>query len=230
MTIASLGGSSGWGAPRAAHEVALDFLLHAIHTGALAVGEQVSPEAIANQIDLSHVPVREAIKRLEGRGILTHIPRKGHFVTELEIHDIDSMLTLGKLLETLALEYAVPAITDDQIVRLRATIERSRLAVGHDAAAVQAEADEFHAIILERGVPRPLLRQIALLWSGMAAYRHFYYARPEYQIATCDEHAAILAALQKRDVVLAVERFNNHRANVTEATKHVAPFTERTIT
>lgn len=230
MSVGNQRNTSGWGVPKAAHEVALDYLLHAIRTGLLAVGEQVSPEAIASQISLSHVPVREAIKRLEGRGVLTHVPRKGHFVTELDIDDIDAMLTLGNMLETLALEYAVPVITDDQIMRLRATIERCRSEVGHDAAAVQAEADEFHAIILERGIPRPLLRQIALLWSGMAAYRHFYYARTTYQIATCEEHAAILAAIEKRDIAQTIETFNIHRANVTRATKHLAPFTERTNT
>lgn len=219
----------GWGRPKAAQEVALDYLLYAIRTGELAAGEQVSPEAVASQVQLSHVPVREAIRRLEGRGVLTHVPRKGHFVAELNLDDLEMLAVLGRMLETEALERAVPVITDDQVQRMRATIERSRGLVGVDGATVQAEAGAFHAILLERGVPRLLQRQLDLLWSGMEAYRHFYYARSEYQTATCEEHEAILDAVADRDVARTVEVFNAHRVSVAHATRLVAPFAESPV-
>ncbi len=218
--------AGGWTRPPTAQEFALDYLLHSIRTGRLAAGEQVSAEVVAGQIDVSHVPVREAIRRLEGRGVLTHVPRKGHFVTELNVADLDSLVVLGRLLETEALHSAVPAITDGQITRMQATIDQSRAVVGVDAFAVAAQAGAFHSILLEKGVPRLLLRQLDLLWSGMEAYRHFYYALSVYQTATCDEHGAILQALQHRDVDATIEAFNSHRISINTAMKQLPPFSE----
>lgn len=218
--------ASGFGRPKAANDLALEFVLHAVRTGHLRAGDQVSPEVIATQLQISHVPVREAIRRLEGRGVLTHVPRKGNFVTELNLEDMETLVVLGRLLETEALERAVPLITDDQLERMQKTIALSRPLVGSDPIGIAAASREFHGILLERGVPRLLLRQLDLLWGSMEAYRHLYYDEAVHQEATCVEHQAILDALTQRDVEKTVDVFNQHRTSINDAITQLPPFAD----
>lgn len=210
--------SAPWQArAKGAQEVAMEYLLHQLHSGRFRAGEQIVPEAIAAEIGVSHVPVREAIRTLEGRGTLTHRPRKGYFVTELDIEDLDTLATLGDLLETEALRRCVPVIDADQISRMSGAIDEGRSQVGESPIAVAAACRSFHRIMLERGVPRLLHTHLNLMWSSMEPYRPLLYAAVPNQQASCAEHEEILAAIADGDLARAIQAYDEHRNNVLGA-------------
>ncbi|WUH98217.1 GntR family transcriptional regulator [Spirillospora sp. NBC_00431] len=214
----------GWtGRPKSAQEVAMEFLLHGLRTGRYRAGEQIIPEAVADEVGVSHVPVREAVRKLEGRGTLTHRPRRGYFVTELDLDDLDTIVVLGSLLENEALRRALPVINEDQIVRMRKAVEDGRALQGQDPVGVASAGRTFHEVMLERGVPKLLLRHLSLLWSTMEPYRPLLYSAEQNQDSSCLEHEAILAAIEGRDVDAVIAAYDEHRMSIARAMRDLIP-------
>ena len=71
-----------------AQERMLEALRTEVLTGALQPGERVVQELIAEQYGVSRVPVREALQTLTSEGLITHLPHRGYFVTELSVPDL----------------------------------------------------------------------------------------------------------------------------------------------
>ncbi len=211
---------------KTAQEAAMEFVLEGLRTGRYRAGDQVVPEYVATEVGISHVPVREAVRTLEGRGTLTHVPRKGYFVSKLDTEDLDALGTLGELLETEALHRALPAITPDQIERMHDAITAGRSHVGRDPIGVATACRDFHNVMLERGVPKLLSRHLSMMWSTMEPYRPVLYASQVNQESCCDEHAAILEAIERRDVGEAVRAYDQHRANILLAVRQQVWFSD----
>lgn len=214
------------GRAKSAQEAAVDFLLHGLRTGRYRAGDQIVPETVAKEVGVSHVPVREAVRKLEGRGTLTHIPRKGYFVTKLDLEDLDTIVVLGALLENEAVRRVVPVIAPEQIVRMRQTIEEGRALHGKDPVGVASTSREFHSILFEQGVPKLLLQHLDLLWATMEPYRPLLYAAEQNQHAACSEHEAIVAAVERGDVEAAIVAYDKHRMNTSRAMRDLIQATD----
>ena len=94
-----------------AQQVAVTWLRRAIARGALRPGERIGQDAAAAQIGVSPIPVREALRILESEGLVTYVPRRGYFVTELNLADVEEIYHLRGLLETCLL-YTSPSPRD----------------------------------------------------------------------------------------------------------------------
>lgn len=219
--------AGGWqGRAKSAQQAALEYLLHGLRTGRYRAGEQIVPEAVAAEVGVSHVPVREAVRKLEGRGTLTHVPRKGYFVTKLDVDDLKTLIVLGRLLETEALRDTAPVISSDQIVRMRAAIADGRGRVGNDPIGVAAACRTFHNVMLEQGVPRLLRSHLDLLWSTMEPYRPLIYTSERNQLASCTDHAAIVDAIESGDLDKTIGAYDQHRTNILHSLREVLWFAD----
>ncbi|HEY5331983.1 MAG TPA: GntR family transcriptional regulator, partial [Solirubrobacterales bacterium] len=82
-----------------AAEHAVESLRRTLIAGELKPGERVRQEEIAARLGLSLAPVREALAVLEQEGQLTYQPRRGYFVTELDLADLREIYELRRLVE-----------------------------------------------------------------------------------------------------------------------------------
>ncbi len=188
-------------------DVIYDALCARIVTGDLPAGEKLRQDHIAREFGTSHVPVREALLRLEGHGLAQSQPRRGMRVAALDPEEVREVTEMRIALETLALSHAIPRLTATD---LKAG-EAARLAC--DAAETMVEWDlrnrAFHrAILAPCAMPR-LLGAIDDL--HIASARHFHaHWRHRWVQRVDKEHAAILAAMQRRDTQAAVELLRRH--------------------
>src|SRR5674476_1570791 len=74
--------------PPTAQEAVLAELRRLITAGLLRPGQQIVQDALAVQFGVSRVPLREALKILEGEGQVTYVAHRGYFVTELSLSDL----------------------------------------------------------------------------------------------------------------------------------------------
>jgi DNA-binding GntR family transcriptional regulator len=197
--------------PTAQHRAA-EALRTAILEGALQPGQRISQEAWAARVGVSLIPLREALRSLAGEGLVTYRTRRGYVVTELDIDDLEEVYALRRLLETEALRRGVERATDADVAALRAAADGCREAAAAGDVAAQLEANRlFHERLHGLAGSRPLSRLIDLLWDSTEAYRALYYALPGETDEADRAHAAIVGAVEARDVVRAVALQDAHR-------------------
>ncbi|MBO9413156.1 MULTISPECIES: GntR family transcriptional regulator [unclassified Ruegeria] len=184
-----------------------DTLSQQIITGELSAGEKLRQDHIARAFDTSHVPVREALLRLQAHGLAKSEPRRGMRVTPLDPVEVREVIEMRVALEPLALQYAVQNMSVNAVTRA----EQARLAC--DAAETMPEWEAknraFHrAILAPCALPR-LLRTIDDL--HIASARHlFAHWRPKWVQRADTDHAAIMQAIQKKDTAGAVGLLIRH--------------------
>lgn len=204
--------SSGPSRPQTTQEHAVDWLRHAIVTSVLQPGARVNQEDVAAQIGASVVPVREALRVLEQEGQLTYIPRRGYFVTRLDIADLEEIYELRRMIEERAAREALPLLDDDSLARIRLAAKECVDAIeAGDAAAELAANRRFHFAILEAPQRPHTQKLIRVLWDSTEAYRALYYNVPEERHASTDAHDRILEALHERDADRLVVELDEHR-------------------
>ena len=95
-----------------------DYLRSEIVEGRLAPGERISPEELAERLKISKMPIKEAIERLAGEGLLEVQSRRGTFVTRLDPVELAETFEVRCALEVLAGKLAARHITKADIERL----------------------------------------------------------------------------------------------------------------
>ena len=195
-----------------AQQVAVTWLRRAIAGGELRPGDRIGQDAVATQIGVSLIPVREALRILESEGLVTYLPRRGYSVTELDLDDLEEIYRLRRLLEADAVTRGLPAATDEHLDELAAAADACRDAGrAGDISSELAANRRFHLLLYGTAESTHSLRLIANLWDGTEAYRALYYDLPGGQEQTDAAHRRIVAAARARDVGACVAALDQHR-------------------
>ena len=208
--------------PGTTQEHALVHLRAAIIGGELRPGQRVAQEDVAGRLGVSVAPVREALRVLEQEGQVTYRPRRGYFVTELRIEDLEEIYALRGLLEAQAARQALPALDADRREAIEAAArECTAAAAAANVAAELAANRRFHfAILTAPGHPH-VARLIRLLWDSTEAYRALYYNSPDERAASIDAHERILVALRAGDADRLVAELDAHRERALAVLREV---------
>jgi DNA-binding GntR family transcriptional regulator len=156
-------------------------------------------------------PLREALKGLEAEGLVTIQPRRGAFVVEVSISDMDELYFTRQLIEGEALYEAVPQLTEPDFAELQEMIAAMRRATdANDVNAYISLNRQFHLKLYAALANQHLLQVIRMLWerSELYRYRYMFVTRDTERIH--QEHEAILEACRQRDQALAKERARQH--------------------
>ncbi|MGW4474723.1 GntR family transcriptional regulator [Nonomuraea sp. NPDC004354] len=204
--------------PPTAQQFVLGELRRAITTGRLRPGSPIRQDALAEEFDVSRVPLREALKTLHGEGLVTYQAHRGYFVETLSLDDLREVYRIRELLEEEAVRRAVPRLTAGDLARLeRAQDEVERAAAAGDVQEMAAANRVFHLTLFEcAGMPR-LVRLIRTLWDTTDAYRSMYYGDGGNRERVVSEHRAVLGALRAADADAAVRLLDEHRAHAVAA-------------
>lgn len=215
--MAATGTATGFQRPETAQAAVLTEIRRLILDGELPPGTPIRQESIASALGVSRVPVREALKILDGEGQVTYRPHRGYSVTELSLDDVREIYRLRELLEGEAVRVAVPQLTDAEVARMREALVEME-AVPHDEVAHMSEANtRFHETLIEGCRMPHLLRHVRLLRQSTSAYRSLYYMDDHARDVVRSEHRAILEAVEARDPERAAQLTADHRAHALRA-------------
>jgi DNA-binding GntR family transcriptional regulator len=193
---------------------ALDRIETAIMKGDLAPGTKISEVLLAKTFGISRGPLREAIRRLEGRGLLEIIPHVGARVVTLSIDDVREVFDIREALEGMACRLAAERMTDDEIAAVDAVLERHSddAALRAGEAYYQQPGDyDFHYRIAQGAKNRRIVELLCgEMYHLIRIYRYRSGAVPGRAPQAFDEHRKILAALQARDGALAETLMREH--------------------
>lgn len=205
-------GREASGRPPSSQEVVRE-IRQAIMTGKLRPGEWMRQLDLAERLNVSSVPVREALKTLEAEGQVTYQPNRGYTVVRLSVGELEELYLIRRLLETEAARVAVPRFDRELIRHLEACVGRMDEFIDSEDVVRYTEANRtFHLSQFRRaGLPR-LYRLIEVLWQNSEAYRSAIFSRDWGKRAQRD-HRAIFEACKTGSVAGVITAQDEHRAN-----------------
>jgi DNA-binding GntR family transcriptional regulator len=178
---------------------AYETLLTAIVTGSLAPGERIRDADLAEQLQTSRMPVREALKRLEAEGLVETVPNRETRVAPVRAERAAHAFPVIAALHALAARLGVPALTAGDDDRMR-SLDRERaraLKRGDVIAAIELD-DAFHGVLLEAAGNDELIRALERLMPQIRRLDALHFTELTRGDAAAD-HAGILEACARRD-------------------------------
>lgn len=191
----------------------------AITNGAFYPGQELDEVAIAKDLEISRMPVRQAIPILENEGLVTKIPRKGIFVTKLDSRDIEEIYTTRVALEEVAIKAAISRYTqedidniEENILRLESFIKGSGKIPEKEAYLNFLEIDkEFHNLLYAPSGWNRTTKYISQLRNNTAIYRLLCGSFPQKkQKKSLEDHKKIFSACAERDAENASRLLREH--------------------
>lgn len=176
-----------------------EILIQRIGSGELRPGDRVVEAKLAEEVQASSIPVREAIRELVAIGVLEFAPRRGAWVREVSLSETIESLEVRAALDRLAAKHAADKL-QGRCGKLRATVRRIVAAAkNRDFVAFQENNQVFHRSIAEAAENRALLR----VWESLAfevrtrVIMDFLASVDPVKLAK--EHKAIVDALDSGD-------------------------------
>ena len=205
--------------PQTAQSAVLAELRRLILTGQLRPGSAIRQDALATSFGVSRVPIREALKTLEGAGQVTYRPHRGYFVAELSYEDVQEIYRIRELLEGEALRVGIPRLTDEDLAVMTECLEK--MEEGDDAQPLSEWNSRFHLTMLNASQMPHLLKYIRHLRDATDPYRSLYYMSEEALITVRREHRAILEAARASDVEMVISLTQTHHDHTVEAIREM---------
>jgi DNA-binding GntR family transcriptional regulator len=202
--------------PMTAQEAVLKEIRRNILTGAWEPGAPIRQDAVATELGVSRVPVREALRILEGEGQISYVPHKGYIVRRLDADELVEVYRLRELLEAEAIRHAVPKLTDSQLAAMHDAMVAMEALEPGELEPLSEHNRAFHRTLFDAaGTPR-LQHFIRLLRDLADVYRVLLYSDTHTLEKTCEEHRAIYAACLERDVEAVIALHDRHRSHTVE--------------
>lgn len=179
------------------------YLRSAIMSGVLRPGTFIRLDETAAQLGVSITPVREALLKLSGEGMVSLEPHRGYVVVPLSRKDIEDIFWLQATLARELIQTTVANITDAEIDELSALNDTLADAVGRaDADSVTNAEFAFHRTL------NRVAGRLKLAWFLLHATRYMpplmYASDPDWGADTVAHHGELITALRARDTAAAV--------------------------
>jgi DNA-binding GntR family transcriptional regulator len=189
----------------------VDELRERIVSGTLAAGTKIDQQALAEELGVSRMPVREALRRLSAEGFVELISHRGAVVAELSHDEIIEIYEMRAVLQGLAARLAVPHYTDEYVDEIKQILDR--LDATKDMVEWTELHRQFHEHIEKPSGANHVLQLIERLTQQCAPYLqisvHFLHA----EVSAVELHHAILDACIQRDADALEQAVRAHLAS-----------------
>src|SRR4051794_20292336 len=181
-------------APTTKQQRVYETLRERILSGAYGPGFRLVIDAVAAELAVSTVPVREAIRRLEAEGLVVYRPNVGAQVAPAEPEMFEDELSVLAVLEGYATAAAAPLLVAEDITRLRETTDLMVAAMERmDLLAFGRHNQEFHAVFAERCPNRALVEMLREVERRLDAIRRTVFTHIPYRGAeSVAEHRELI--------------------------------------
>lgn len=193
-------------------QLAYVIIKHAIRNLILPPDRTILEREVAEILDMSRTPVREALVRLENDEALQLIPRRGFYVEPIEKNDLSDIYQLSATLDGLAIELAAKQINNEEISKLETLVEKQQESLNKKEFSEWAKLDdEFHNVIIECSTNDSLNKVIGIYSDKLYKARLYTINHRPAPDMSIIEHQAIIACLKAKDAKAAKVLMESHR-------------------
>jgi DNA-binding GntR family transcriptional regulator len=184
-------------------------LREAILRGHLKPGEKIDQDLIADELEVSRTPIREALRVLESEGFVDIQPHRGAYVSTVTQKDIQEIYEVRALIEAEMVRQVTPSIPDAVLDHLEASLEEVQEGADYVESdiALHTTIADFMENELLKGILDGLNKRIIRV-------RRFAQLQPGYHLVESHrEHCAIVQAMRERDAETAAGLMARHLEN-----------------
>jgi DNA-binding GntR family transcriptional regulator len=190
-----------------------------ILNGTFKPGERLNQAQLAEEMNISRGPIREALKLLENEGLIKHETNKGTFVTTLSMQDAYEIYTLRALLEGEAALLAAAHITEKDYLRLEELLAEFATAFKENDLEKEANCDiRFHGTIVQLSKHQRLIRMHQHLDTQVGAmFLTVANMLPVRASMVIENHKLLIDTLRTRDLGKIKRSFSEHYVDAVKA-------------
>jgi DNA-binding GntR family transcriptional regulator len=189
-----------------------DAIRQMILSGSLAAGHVLRQEDLAQQIGVSRIPVREALRQLEAEGYVDLHAHRGATVAGLSADEALEIYEIRASLETLALKLAIPKLSAAQLAHAATLLDQIDGAAPSFGTWAELNWSFHETLYAPCGKPR-LLSMIKALHDNVGRYLRTSLTVGAHSPPSQAEHRTLLAACRRRDTQLALTLLDKHLAS-----------------
>ncbi|MBN1315072.1 MAG: GntR family transcriptional regulator [Anaerolineales bacterium] len=201
-------------------EAVYERLIQALIRGQIEPGERLYINPLAEQLNVSPTPLRQALSRMEGEGLVKTIPRRGIYVIKPTEDEVRDLFEVRLMCELFAIERAIQKITPEgmeQLERLVNEVDEILISENRSEWAYGQKDRQLHSFVVG------LAGNVILSeWHSNLRVQSLVIAQnPEITLEraeeTSQEHHRILETLQSQDLEAAREAIRQHLIKARDA-------------
>ena len=196
-------------------EIVLAKLRTDIISGRYKPGQRLIERELAEQMNVSRTPVREALSKLEQEKLVTTTSYKGVIVTELSLKEVRDIFECRIALEALVAKLAAKNATAIELEHLERIVEAAR--TDHGTEALIGFNSDFHKLIAQASHNERLLHMLVSLQTQISLLRVTSLSVEGRPVANLEEHRDIFRAIKNRRPEVAEAMMKNHIELVGES-------------
>ncbi|WP_016909003.1 GntR family transcriptional regulator [Streptomyces xiaopingdaonensis] len=187
-----------------------DVLRDMILNGDIEPGERLNEVALASELEISRGPLREAVRRLTGEGLLTAVSHRGAFVRTFSRREIVELYELRSALELHAVRLVCTRASDEELDAADAMLSDTQSRISAAEAPGYPQELDFHLRLVELTHNRALHRAAVEVHRQLSLARSMSAKRPTRARAAVVEHSDLVAVLRAREVDRATALMTRH--------------------
>ncbi|WP_020495918.1 GntR family transcriptional regulator [Sciscionella marina] len=214
MTTQAIPGVPGSKAPGTTTDFVTEVIRNRIVLGELGPGQKVPVYELADELGVSRVPLREAVRELEAESLVDNLPRRGTVVRELRVTDLRDTFEILHAIEPIATRRCAES-GDEEIVRamrywLTQMRELAKRKVPQTSAEMLHAHREFHFALFRAAGDGVLQRHLCMLWNTCERYVMNSLPNRRRQADAASEHEQLVERIEAHDPDGAVEVLHRH--------------------
>lgn len=192
-----------------------DILRSRIVNGEYVGGEQIRQEAVAAELLVSRIPVREALLQLESEGLVIIHTHRGAMVVDLTLDDAVDLFEARLMIEPALLVLGVVGATAADVAALKVSLTDYTKAVkgGAEPEVLSRLNWAFHTAMCRPSKRLRMLAALQSLYTGADRYLRLQISRPEAKRRALEDHQALCHAFVERDTALSEKLIRDHIKN-----------------
>jgi len=183
----------------------------------------IDESALMEELDLGRTPIREALQRLDSEGLVNIVPRRGTFVNDISITDLQKIFELRIALEGFAARLAAQRITEDQIEEMESVLRDLQDVVdgGRDYPRLMDIDSRFHRLLYAAADNEFLCETLDRLYDLSLRLWHLVLNRLEGVRYSIEQHRRVIGALRDGNEVEAEALVQQHIVEFQQKIKAV---------